>query len=120
MVINCWPGSASPQHTPSNSDARAPVDTQNATIARSRFEPSAANNYFAQHEVREVNERHGIVTQAWSPIGGVYGWTGNQDVVPPLANEVIVGIAQGALRRLPRRWCCGGMFSKGARSCRSR
>ena len=43
-VISCWPGSASPAVAPSNSLARAPVDTQNATSARSRCEPSAANS----------------------------------------------------------------------------
>ena len=38
------PGSASPAVAPSSSEARAPVDTQNATSARSRCEPSRANS----------------------------------------------------------------------------
>jgi hypothetical protein len=42
-VISCWPGSASPTVAPSSSEARAPVETQNATSARSRCEPNAAN-----------------------------------------------------------------------------
>jgi diketogulonate reductase-like aldo/keto reductase len=29
--------------------------------------------FFTQRATREANKRHGIVTQAWSPIGGVYG-----------------------------------------------
>ncbi len=35
--------------------------------------------YFTQPNVREFNERWGIVTQAWSPIGGItdYGGSGN-------------------------------------------
>ena len=33
-----------PARMPSSSQARAPVDTQNATSARSRCEPSAANS----------------------------------------------------------------------------
>src|SRR5664280_2298932 len=37
-------GSAAAQVAPGNSDARAPVETQNATSARSRCEPSWANN----------------------------------------------------------------------------
>jgi diketogulonate reductase-like aldo/keto reductase len=28
--------------------------------------------YFAQPELREADARHGVVTQSWSPIGGVY------------------------------------------------
>ena len=36
----------------------------------------------------------GILTQAWSPIGGVYGWAGENGAVPPLRNETILAIAQ--------------------------
>ena len=43
-VISCCPGSASAAVAPSSSDARAPVDTQNATSARSRCDPSPANS----------------------------------------------------------------------------
>ena len=43
-MISCWPGSASATVAPSSSDARTPADTQNATSARSRCEPSAANS----------------------------------------------------------------------------
>ncbi|MEV8176362.1 aldo/keto reductase [Microbacterium sp. NPDC079176] len=35
----------------------------------------------------------GIATQAWSPIGGVYGWAGENGAVPPLQNETIRAIA---------------------------
>jgi hypothetical protein len=28
--------------------------------------------FFMQREVREADARHGVVTQAWSPLGGVY------------------------------------------------
>ena len=27
--------------------------------------------FFIQRELREANEKHGIITQAWSPIGGI-------------------------------------------------
>ena len=43
-MISCCPGSASPWQAPSSSDARAPVEIQNATSARSRSEDSAANS----------------------------------------------------------------------------
>jgi 2,5-diketo-D-gluconate reductase A len=36
----------------------------------------------------------GVVTQAWSPIGGVYGWAGENGAVPPLQNETILAIAE--------------------------
>lgn len=36
----------------------------------------------------------GILTQAWSPIGGVYGWAGGNGTVPPLHNETIRAIAE--------------------------
>jgi diketogulonate reductase-like aldo/keto reductase len=29
--------------------------------------------FFTQSKVRAANARHGVITQAWSPIGGVYG-----------------------------------------------
>jgi len=35
--------------------------------------------YFTQVETRELDDRHGILTQAWSPIGGI---TAYRDVVP--------------------------------------
>ena len=43
-VMSCWPGSAPEQVAVRSSDARAPVDTQNATRARSRCEGSRANS----------------------------------------------------------------------------
>ena len=44
-VISCCPGSASATVAPNNSEARAPVETHNATSARSRCEPSCANSW---------------------------------------------------------------------------
>ncbi|WP_229052440.1 aldo/keto reductase [Aeromicrobium sp. Leaf350] len=49
--------------------------------------------YFTQPAWREANDRHGILTQAWSPIGGSY--TYNDDVTAnPLEDKVIVGLAE--------------------------
>ncbi|GAB4064661.1 aldo/keto reductase [Angustibacter speluncae] len=36
----------------------------------------------------------GIHTQAWSPIGGVYGWAGENGAVPPLQNETVLAVAR--------------------------
>jgi len=33
--------------------------------------------YFAQRDVQEANARHGILTQAWSPIGGITHYRGD-------------------------------------------
>ena len=43
-VMSCWPGSAPEQVAVRSSDARAPVDAQNATRARSRFDGSRPNS----------------------------------------------------------------------------
>jgi diketogulonate reductase-like aldo/keto reductase len=52
--------------------------------------------FFNQAELRKVNQTHGIVTQAWSPIGGInrYGAkaaTGAQD---PLSHPAVVSLAR--------------------------
>lgn len=50
--------------------------------------------YFIQQAVREANGRHGIVTQSWSPIGGIYDRTQSGSGKPgPLENPVIVELA---------------------------
>jgi diketogulonate reductase-like aldo/keto reductase len=52
--------------------------------------------FFTQQELREAHARLGIVTQAWSPIGGVYGR--NPRVAPtaastPLRHQEIIDLA---------------------------
>ncbi len=51
--------------------------------------------YFVQAETRAANERLGIVTQSWAPIGGVFGRKPEmQGSAPhPLEHPVIAGIA---------------------------
>ena len=46
--------------------------------------------YFSQPEVREANRRHGIVTQAWSPIGGItsYGGEGTSTFDDPEIGKI--------------------------------
>jgi len=48
---------------------------------------------FQQSEQLAVHRELGIITQAWSPIGGVYGWAGENGAVPPLQNDTIRAIA---------------------------
>ncbi len=55
------------------------------------------NPFFAQRDLRNVHARLGIVTQAWAPIGGVYGR--NPSAAPdsaatPLEHPTIVRIAE--------------------------
>jgi diketogulonate reductase-like aldo/keto reductase len=48
--------------------------------------------YFTQQDVRDANARHGIVTQSWSPIGGVYDRR-QTGPTKPLENAAIVELA---------------------------
>ena len=48
--------------------------------------------FFIQREVRDADTRHGIVTQSWSPIGGVYVKNPTA-VTNPLEHPVIVELA---------------------------
>lgn len=49
---------------------------------------------FQQADQVAVHSELGIHTQAWSPIGGVYGWAGENGSVPPLRNETVLDIAR--------------------------
>ena len=49
---------------------------------------------FQQRDQIAVHDELGILTQAWSPIGGVYGWAGENGAVPPLRNETVRSIAE--------------------------
>lgn len=52
------------------------------------------NPYFTEQAVREANAHYGIVTQSWSPIGGVYDRSKHTEVsTKPLENPVIRGLA---------------------------
>ena len=65
-------------------------------IARSEVIPAVnqveLHPYFAQRELRAVHQRLGIVTQAWSPIGGVarYAATAGKD---PLKDPIVKDLA---------------------------
>ena len=49
--------------------------------------------YFAQRATRECNSAHGILTQAWSPIGGITAYRGDVQR-STLTDPVIRGIAE--------------------------
>jgi len=55
--------------------------------------------FFAQRELRDANERYGIVSQSWSPIGGVYA-KGTSARASPLDHPVILEAA-GKYGRTP-------------------
>jgi diketogulonate reductase-like aldo/keto reductase len=52
--------------------------------------------FFIQKEVRDYDTAHGIITQAWSPIGGVnrYGAKDAKTAKDPLAHPVIANLAE--------------------------
>lgn len=52
--------------------------------------------YYSQPALRAVHEQHGIVTQAWSPLGGVYVYRPSEGGEPKsaLADPVITAIAE--------------------------
>ena len=49
--------------------------------------------YFSQPEVRQANAELGIITQAWSPIGGITSYRGDAST-STFTNPVILGIAE--------------------------
>jgi diketogulonate reductase-like aldo/keto reductase len=49
---------------------------------------------FQQPDQVALHRERGITTQAWSPIGGVYGWAGENAAIPPLLNDAIRAIAE--------------------------
>jgi 2,5-diketo-D-gluconate reductase A len=52
--------------------------------------------YYSQPVLRAVHDQRGIVTQAWSPLGGVYVYRPSDSVEPKnaLADPVITAIAE--------------------------
>jgi diketogulonate reductase-like aldo/keto reductase len=50
--------------------------------------------YFTQQAIRKENERYGVVTQSWAPIGGVYNRNKTTGITTkPLENPVIIELA---------------------------
>ena len=76
--------------------------------------------YFTNATVQAACKTLGILTQAWSPIGGIHRYRpaggGDADV---LKNPVITDLA-AKYGKTPLRWCCAGTWTKAAPRCRSR
>ena len=72
-------------------DLRALTSATNVVPAVNQIE---VHPNFQQPELTALHREMGILTQAWSPIGGVYGWAGENGAVPPLRNEAIIAIAE--------------------------
>jgi 2,5-diketo-D-gluconate reductase A len=50
--------------------------------------------FFQQPDVMEADRAHGIITQAWSPIGGIFSYDENSDPeLNPLTNAALAAIA---------------------------
>lgn len=50
--------------------------------------------YFTQVASREANAAHGILTQAWSPIGGISAYRGTSAATPTFTNPTLVEIGE--------------------------
>src|SRR3954462_847099 len=74
------------------------VDPLTELLARPSVVPAVnqieVHPYFAQREVQRFGAEHGIVTQAWSPIGGITFYREGKHT-STLENRVIGDIAQG-------------------------
>lgn len=49
--------------------------------------------YFTQPDVRAADTAHGILTQAWSPIGGITSYRGNGSGTSTFNDPTITAIA---------------------------
>jgi diketogulonate reductase-like aldo/keto reductase len=77
--------------------------------------------YFVQRQLRQVHEDLGIVTQAWSPLGGVkryYGPDDPDETQDPLQHPTVVQLAD-KYGKTRRRSCSAGTSSTGSRLSRS-
>ena len=69
-------------------------------MSRAEIVPSVnqveLNPFFTQRAVRAADEKHGIVTQSWSPIGGInFYWSADPNSsTNPLRHSLIVNLAE--------------------------
>ncbi|MGD7003353.1 aldo/keto reductase [Corynebacterium halotolerans] len=57
--------------------------------------------YFRQAESQEFHRRHGILTQAWSPLGGITFYGGGQSDLPSTLDDPVLGGIAAAHDRTP-------------------
>jgi diketogulonate reductase-like aldo/keto reductase len=67
------------------------LDATNIVPAVNQIE---VHPYFQQREVQALGAQHGIVTQAWSPIGGITFYREGGSHTSTLEDPIIVGIAE--------------------------
>src|SRR3954469_16904341 len=98
------------------------VDHLSRVLERATVVPAVnqieVHPYFQQREVQAFGAEHGIVTQAWSPIGGITFYREGEHT-STLQDPTIVGIAEEHSKSRLRS-CCAGTCSRGVRSSRSR
>lgn len=61
-----------------------------------------AHPYFTQPDVQAANAAHGILTQAWSPIGGITSYRGSATSTSTFDDPAIAVVASTHGRTLPR------------------
>jgi diketogulonate reductase-like aldo/keto reductase len=74
--------------------------------------------YFQQRQVQAFNAEHGILTQAWSPIGGITFYRDGSN--GSTLRDPVIGQIAAPTTRLQLRPCSAGICSKVARSFPSR
>jgi diketogulonate reductase-like aldo/keto reductase len=70
--------------------------------------------YFQQRDVQNLGAEHHILTQAWSPIGGITFYHRDGEHTSTLQDPVIGGIAE-AHHKTPPKSCCAGTYNTAAR-----
>ena len=68
--------------------------------------------YFQQREIQRLGTEHGILAQAWSPIGGITSYR-EYEHAPSMTRSS--SRSARSMRNPPPRSCCAGIFSRGAR-----
>ena len=94
------------------------VDHLTALLDRADVVPAVnqieVHPYFVQPEVQAFGAEHGILTQAWSPIGGITFYRDGEHT-STLQDPVIGDDRRARTARPPPRSCCAGACSTGAR-----
>ena len=117
----CWP-TAAPARSASPTSCDDHLDEPDRRIdvvpAVNQVE---VHPYFTPAAAARLHAEHGIVTQAWSPIGGITSTAPASDAVqqPARATRRSPRSRRSTARR-PHRSCCAGTSSRASRRSRSR
>jgi diketogulonate reductase-like aldo/keto reductase len=69
--------------------------------------------YFQQRDVQALDAEHGILTQAWSPIGGITFYRDGQH--SSTLEDPVIATSPRPTTRPPPRSCCAGTCNRAAR-----